>query len=177
MAEAAAKQGYGEDAAQPGVDSREAQNVVDTARFAAKAASGGLMEVMLGELAQQKGQSAAVKQFGQTMVTDHGKANAELKSLAQSKKIALPTAPLPMHQQHIDHLKTLSGAQFDQAYMSMMVKDHQKDIGEFKQATMANQEPAEVKAFAQKTLPVLQRHLALAGKTLATVQKTPAKTQ
>src|SRR4051794_36516517 len=57
--------------------------------FVMDAAKGGLAEVELGQLASQKASSDQVKQFAQRMVTDHGKANDELKSLAQSKQITL----------------------------------------------------------------------------------------
>jgi putative membrane protein len=163
LAETAAESGYGEDAAGAGQQ-------VDTAAFAVKAASAGMMEVALGQLTQQKAINAEVKKFGQTMVDDHGKANKELQSLAAENKIALPTAPLPKHQQHIDHLNNLSGVAFDSAYMSMMVMDHQHDIAEFEKATQNNQENPQVKAFAQKTLPVLKQHLDMAQKTNAKVK-------
>ena len=163
LAETAAESGYGEDAAGAGQQ-------VDTTAFAVKAASGGMMEVSLGQLAQQNGVNAEVKKFGQTMVTDHGKANTELQNLAAAAKIALPAAPLPKHQQHIDHLKSFSGAAFDSAYMAMMVTDHQHDIAEFEKAAQNDQENPQIKAFAQKTLPVLKQHLDLAQKTNAQVK-------
>lgn len=170
MAEEATKQGYAEDATQPGSDTGVAPPV-DTAQFAVKAASGSLMEVALGQMAQQKGMSQDVKAFAQTMITDHGKANAELEAWAKTSNMVLPTAPLPQHQQHIGHLRGLSGAEFDKAYMDMMVKDHQKTISEFQQASQ-NQADPQLKAFAQKTLPVIKKHLDMAQKTHASVQKT-----
>lgn len=174
MAEAALKQGYGEDATGPGADSDVAAQAVDTTQFAVKAASGSLMEVALGQMAQQKAMNQDVKQFGQTMITDHGKANAELEALAKASNMALPTAPLPQHQQHISHLRDLSGAEFDKAYMGMMVLDHQKTIAEFQQAVQHNPDP-KMKDFAQKTLPVLKKHLDMAQKTNTAVQKAPAQ--
>jgi putative membrane protein len=173
MAEAATKQGYAEDATQPGADSG-VDSPVDTAQFAVKAASGSLMEVALGQMALQKGASQDVKQFAQTMITDHGKANAELEAWAKTSNMALPTAPLPQHQQHIGHLRDLSGAEFDKAYMGMMVADHQKTIAEFQQASQ-RETNAQLKVFAQKTLPVLKKHLDMAQKTHASVQKTTTK--
>jgi putative membrane protein len=176
LAEAAAKQGYGEDAARPGVDSRLAEQPLDTTQFAVRAASGSLMEVILGELAEHKGANVEVKEFGLKMAADHKKANEELQSLAGKHKISLPIAPLAKHQKHIDDLEPLSGSLFDKAYMGMMVQAHQQDIAEFEKAAQGSQEKPEIKAFAQKTLPVLQKHLELARKTLADVQKATAKT-
>src|SRR5688572_8398179 len=77
----------------------------DDSKFAVKAASGGMMEVQLGELAQQKASSQRVKDFGAMMVRDHSKANDELKSLAGMKNITLPPAP---GDDHMDHIKNLS---------------------------------------------------------------------
>src|SRR5262249_9556246 len=55
--------------------------------FVKTAAEGGMAEVQLGQLAVEKASNPKVKDFGQRMVTDHGKANDELKSIAASKNI------------------------------------------------------------------------------------------
>jgi putative membrane protein len=126
-----------------------------------EAARGGMAEVELGQLASDKAESSAVKQFAQRMVTDHGKANDELKSLAQSKNIMLPTDLDAKHKATKDRLSKLSGAQFDRAYMQDMVSDHQKDVSEFKKQSTSAKDP-ELKAWAAKTLPTLQEHLQMA---------------
>lgn len=126
--------------------------------FVKKASGGGMLEVQLGQLAVQKAKSQRVKNFGNMMVTDHSNANDELKSLAASKNITVPSALSPEHQKHLDMMKNKSGADFDKAYMSMMVDDHKEDIDEFKkEANSSNNDP--FKSFAAKTLPVLQKHL------------------
>ncbi|QNF31639.1 DUF4142 domain-containing protein [Adhaeribacter swui] len=130
--------------------------------FMLKAASGGMMEVTLGKMAQEKGSNADVKAFGKKMEEDHGKANSELKTVAASKNVTLPVELLAEHQKHVDELSKLSGADFDKHYMSMMVEDHQKDIAEFEKAS--NMEDPDVKGFATKTLPVLKMHLDMAKK-------------
>jgi len=129
----------------------------DDAEFIVKAASGGMMEVELGKMAQEKGQSQRVKDFGAMMVKDHTKANEELKALAGQKGIALPAAPGEDHQKHIDELAKLSGAEFDKRYIELMEKDHDHDVEEFKEAADEAKDAA-VKAFAAKTLPTLQQH-------------------
>ena len=96
--------------------------------FVKNAAKGGLAEVELGQLAADHGASDEVKKFGQRMVTDHGKANDELKSLAQQKNITLPTELDGKHKATHDRLSKLSGAQFDRAYMQDMLQDHRKDV-------------------------------------------------
>ncbi|GAA4395214.1 hypothetical protein GCM10023187_01830 [Nibrella viscosa] len=127
------------------------------ADFAVKAASGGMMEVELGNLAQQKAQNARVKEFGRMMVEDHTKANNELKDLAARKNITLPTSMGEDHRKHVDELRSKSGADFDRAYMDLMVDDHDEDIDLFEKAAN-NAKDADVKAFAAKTLPTLRKH-------------------
>ena len=131
----------------------------DTSEFAVKAANGGMMEVELGRMAQEKGMSKDVKEFGAMMVTDHSKANDELKTLATAKNITLPSTMGEDKQEMVNDLMKLSGKEFDKKYVSMMVDDHQKDVDEFKEAAEDNDIDPDVKAFAAKTLPTLQQHL------------------
>jgi putative membrane protein len=130
-------------------------------QFVMKAASGGLMEVELGKLAQAKASNPKVKEFGSMMVTDHSKANDELKSLAQSKGITLPGTMTDEHQKHVKDLGEKTGDDFDEAYMKMMVDDHKEDVDHFEDCSKDSKD-ADLKAFATKTLPVLQKHLAQA---------------
>jgi putative membrane protein len=125
--------------------------------FMKEAAGGGLAEVELGKLAATKAQNAEVKSFGQMMVTDHTKANTELKSLAAKKNVTLPTDP-GSHKSTMDDLKGLKGADFDEAYVDQMVDDHETDVAAFQQQADNSSDP-DVKAFAAKTLPVLKTHL------------------
>jgi putative membrane protein len=131
--------------------------------FVQMAASGGLAEVQLGKLAQQKATSAEVKQFGQRMVTDHTKANKDLAAAAQKAGITPPTALLPKHQQTADRLGKQSGAEFDKAYMETMVEDHMETVGLFMKEAESGQAP-ELKQLAKQSLPVLEEHLARARK-------------
>ena len=133
----------------------------DKEKFLKDAAQGGMMEINLGKLGTQKGQDPAVKEFAQKLVTDHSKALDELKMIAEKKGITLPTEMAPKHQKMVDHLSSLSGAEFDKAFALHMVKDHKKDIAAFQKASR-NHEDAEVSEFATKTLPTLQEHLRIA---------------
>ncbi len=134
------------------------QTTDDGAEFLTEAASGGMMEVELGKLAQERSQNLQVKEFATMMVKDHSAANDELKQLAMSKNVSLPEAPLPEQQEMINKLKEKTGAEFDKEYVDMMVSDHKEDVDAFQDATDGT-EDADVKAFAAKTLPVLQGHL------------------
>lgn len=129
-----------------------------TVMFMTKAASGGMMEVQLGQLAQQQAGSQRVKDFGAMMVRDHGKANDELKSLASAKNVSLSDSLTAEHKRHVTSLQNKKSTAFDKAYMSMMVQDHQKDIQEFEKASNTLSD-GEVKAFATRTLPLLKTHL------------------
>jgi putative membrane protein len=143
---------------------------VDDKKFAKEAAIGGLTEVQLGKLAQQKASSEAVKQFAQKMIDDHSKAGDQLKQVASSESLSLPDSLDPKHQAAIDKLSKLSGPEFDKAYAKDMVKDHEKDVSEF-QAESQGGTDANVKQFASQTLPVLQQHLELAKDLNKTVKK------
>jgi putative membrane protein len=136
--------------------------------FVTKAAKGGMAEVELGKLAADKASSDTVKKFGQRMVDDHGKANDELKTLAQSKNITLPSEIGPGEKALRDRLMKLSGPAFDRAYMKAMVDDHVKDVNEFRMESKSGKD-ADVKAWAAKTLPTLEEHLKMARDTNGTV--------
>jgi putative membrane protein len=128
------------------------------ADFAVKAANGGLAEVELGKLAQQKASHADVKEFGAMMVHDHSMANMELKELAKKRRISLPDSIGTDEQKLKTELAGKSGAEFDKAYVAAMVKDHQEDIKAFEDARKKVKYP-EMTALIDKTLPVLKKHL------------------
>lgn len=126
--------------------------------FAVKAADGGMMEVMMGELAQKNSTMQELKDYGSMLVTDHTKANDELKALAAKKNINLPGAMSEDHQKKYDDMAKKTGADFDKDFIDMMIDDHQHDIDLFKdEADHGND--AEIKTFAANTLPTLQKHL------------------
>jgi len=129
--------------------------------FAVDAADAGMLEVQAGQLALTKASSAKVKQFAQTMIDDHTKANEELKSLATSKNITLPTAISDKHQKKYDDLASKSGADFDKAYADMMVKDHKDVVDMFKKAADKCNDQ-EVKGWAAEKVPALEHHLSMA---------------
>ena len=138
--------------------------------FVEKAAVGGMAEVQLGNLAQQKAASDQVKQFAARMVTDHTKANDELKRIASKKGVQLPSSLDKKHQSDMDRLQKMSGADFDKAYMSHMVDDHKQDVAEFKKEASSGHD-SDVKSFASKTLPTLEEHLKMAQSTNDAVKK------
>jgi putative membrane protein len=126
--------------------------------FVRDAAQGGQAEVALGRLASDKASDPDVKQFGQMMVQDHSKANDELSSLASTKNWTLPKQPSAEQKRDEDRLSKLSGAQFDKAYMALMVKDHEKDVREFERESKTASD-SDLKEWASKTVPTLRHHL------------------
>jgi len=126
--------------------------------FANKAAIGGMAEVALGKLALTKTSNSDIKKFAQMMVDDHGKANDELKQVAQKKNISLPPTVDAEHQAKLDSLGKLSGASFDIAYVNLMVDGHEKTLT-LMQDEANNGKDADLKAFAAKTAPVVKTHL------------------
>ena len=156
--------------------STQSENNADES-FAKEAAIGGMAEVELGQLAADKGASQGVKSFGQQMVTDHGKANDELKSIASRKSITLPTTLDAKHQSTKDRLSKLSGAAFDRAYIREMVRDHQDDSMAFRRESEQGKDP-DIKAFATKTLTIVEHHLQMAKElqqTAAGATKTSSR--
>ena len=130
-----------------------------TNEFAVKAANGGMLEVELGRMAEEKAASKDVKDFGAMMVKDHSKANEELKTIAATQNITLPSTLGEDEQKHVNDMAKLSGAEFDKKYVSMMVDDHKDDIDLFKKAVDDEKTNQAVKDFASKTLPTLQKHM------------------
>lgn len=130
----------------------------DDAKFATAAADGGMAEVALGKLALQKSSNAKVKDFATMMVSDHGKANEQLMTIAKAKNITLPAAVSADHQKKMDDLTKMTGADFDKAYVDAMVDGHTKTLS-LMQDEAKDGKDAELKEFAAKTAPIVQTHL------------------
>jgi len=168
-----------------GSTQKSTKNATSTTRtlsdteFAKMAAEGGLAEVKLGQLAEEKGTDQAVKDFGKRMVTDHSKADDSLKTAASDDKIELPSDLSAKDQAAYNRLSKLSGEAFDRTYARDMVRDHRTDIAEFRQEAQDGKD-ASIKGFASQTLPTLEDHLKLARQvlrsTLATNGNTTKKT-
>jgi putative membrane protein len=126
--------------------------------FMKQASIGNEAEIQLGQMAQQKASSPAVKRFAARMVKDHSAADDQLKNIAASQHLSLPTALDPQHKDQAAALSRLSGPQFDRAYMQLMVKEHTEDVSKFQKESKEAHDDT-VKQFAVATLPVLESHL------------------
>jgi putative membrane protein len=160
-----------EPSARPAAGGSAAKSSSTDAVFIRTAAMDGLAEVEHGRLATQNASSADVKQFGQRMVDDHSKAGDELKSLAAQKNVTLPTELDQKHRAMQAKLAKLKGEAFDKAYMSHMVMAHQQAVTLFQHEAKAGKN-ADAKAWAAKTLPVLQEHYKAARTLNATKTRT-----
>lgn len=123
-------------------NSGDVGQVMEDKMFLRKAAEGGIAEVKLGQLAAQKGSSDEVKAFGQKMVDDHTKMNDEMAQVADSLGVMLPKSMNKEDQAEYDKLNGLSGNDFDMEYLSFMVKDHHKDLHEFRMEAASHADPA-----------------------------------
>jgi putative membrane protein len=145
---------------QPDTSLKSATPSVDEkcVEFATKAANAGMKEIELGKWAQEYATRQDVKDFGAAMITDHTNAAAELKSIAATKNVTLPTMVPEGVRNDIDKMKTKKqGKEIDKAYVDEMVKDHKDAVKLFEDASK-NATDADLKNFAAKTLPTLQHH-------------------
>ncbi len=131
--------------------------------FMTEAIEGDMSEVSMGRLAQQKGQSDQVKQFGQALQQDHSEHLQKAQQLASQNGMKMPSEPSKKQKAIYSRLEGMSGGRFDQAFAQAMVRDHQEDIKKYQKQAAAN---SPLSDFAQQTVPVLQKHLDMA-KSLA----------
>lgn len=134
------------------------QTRVDDKKFLKDAAMGSMTETQIGKLAAEKGSSDNVKQFGQKLASDHAKAAEELKQVAAKENVQIPESLDSKHQSKVDKLSKLSGPQFDKAFVKDQMKDHEKDVDNYKAEAQYGTNP-DVKMVAAKQLPTLQQHL------------------
>ena len=141
--------------------------------FVQIAAVGGMSEVELGKLAQQKGASEHIQAFGKQMVQDHGKANDMLAKAAKAAGIDLPDGLDATHQFIHDRLAKLKGEDFDLAYLDAQLTAHQvsTQLLEFEIGSGQNQ---GLMNFAIANLPVVLQHLDYAQKIIGKLRGATA---
>jgi putative membrane protein len=130
----------------------------DDAKFAVDAANGGMTEIELSKLAQQKATNSKIKDFANMMVMDHTKAGDELKAVATMKNITLPDSLNADSKQAVADLAAKTGKDFDKAYVDKMVYDHKATVDMFEDASKKLKDP-DLKGFVDKTLPTIKGHL------------------
>ncbi len=138
--------------------------------FLTKAINAGMKEVKVSELAEKNARNEQVRSFAKDLVKDHTKANKELLDQAKNLRVAV-AAGLPQDQKtKVDNLGKLTGADFDREYIRMMVDDHKEAITLFETEARTGKN-ADLKSFAEKTLPTLRQHLKHAEQTMQTLQQ------
>ena len=130
-------------------------------KFIMDAAYSNLAEISAGNMALQKGESPDVKSYAQKMIDAHTKAHDELKQLASTKGVTLPTEPKPKDKSMAMKMEKMSGMAFDKAYMKSQVKGHKETEAAF-QKELNGGKDAETKAWAEKTFPEIQSHTKMA---------------
>lgn len=131
------------------------------AAFVEQAAVSGMFEIEAAKLALTRSQSQAVRTFAEQMIRDHEAIATALKAAVQEARgdFAMPATLDAKHQQMLDQLKAAgSGASFDAAYAGSQVKAHEAAVGIFT-AYASDGDQTALRAFAERQVPVLQRHL------------------
>ena len=124
--------------------------------FLKKAIEGNFAEVSMGDLAQQNGQSDAVKSYGRMLSTDHAAANQKALDAAKGLGMNPPSGPNAKQKAERDKMAKMSGADFDKMLATHMVADHKKDIAEYKKASKNKDAAGE---YASGQIDTLQQHL------------------
>lgn len=144
----------------------------DSQKFIKAAIQGDIAEVDVGKLAQEKGQSDAVKQYGAMLVKDHGAHKTKAEEVAKQLGVEPPTGSSLGAKTTYAKLKLLSGKSFDKSFAKSMVKDHQDDIKEYKKEASKSDVAGQL---AKETLPTLQHHLQAAQQLTARTQKQSSR--
>jgi putative membrane protein len=130
--------------------------------FIRDAIQGNLAEIQLGQLAQDKAQSADVKSYGQMLVTADSASNKLAEKVAEQIGITVPTEPTVSQKAMYDQMSRLSGTAFDRAFVREMIAEHKMNIPRFQNEAKKTNDP--VADFANQTLPILKKHLDAAQK-------------
>ncbi len=146
---------------------QQPQSLASDSAFIARAGSAGLLQVKLGKLAEQKGKSTSVVEFGKRMVADYSKANEELASAARNAGFPAPVL-LRQDQQIFDRFNNMGRSSFDKNYMAEMVKQHNEEAQLFQQESREGRVQS-LKQLASKMLPGVEQRLSLATQTAGSV--------
>lgn len=130
----------------------------DDKEFMTKAAQGSMREVALGRQIAARSTNPDVKALGDRAAADHARVHEELKQIAARKGLRLPIQLKEDHQEELREMTELSGAKLDAEYTEEMVEEHEEDVKTFREAAREVNDP-ELRAWAAKTLPMLERHL------------------
>lgn len=151
---------YAEDRNELAAESNEQKFQAETKRdadFVYDAVAAQFAEIKLAELANQRSHSNEVKQLAEKIQTDHSASLNQLKTLAQAKAISVPVEETDASERRLENIADESGDEFDQKWCGDMLDMHDESIGKFEKR-LNNTEDAELKAYLEKSLPVLKQH-------------------
>jgi putative membrane protein len=136
-----------------------AQNRVPTevTDFLIEAVDARMMDLAQGRLAKERGTTAAIREYGDLMINDQTRLLNELKIIAASKEIVLPSTISRKKEDALAELRDEEGEAFDEKFIRMMITDHRRDVSKFRTATSFDD--GDVKTFATNNLPLIQSHL------------------
>ena len=127
--------------------------------FLKDAAADGIYEVEAARIASERAQDPAVKSFAEKLVKEHSEANDQLRNLASSRNVDLPSEPGMMQRHTLSSLRKDKVSDLDRDFVKKMTKDHEADIKQFEKMSRDAKDP-DVRAWAEKMLPTLRDHLA-----------------
>jgi putative membrane protein len=130
-------------------------------QFVQKATAADLAEINLARLGEKHATGAGVKDYVKRLMADHGKSSKELLQIANKLGLKPAAQMNAKHEQTLEKLARIKGQEFDREFTTCMVHDHHAAIALYK-SEAKNGKDASLKAFAEKTLPVLQEHLRMA---------------
>lgn len=134
----------------------------NTQEFVKKAAIGDMYEIQSSKMVIDRAQGGEFKAFAQKIVDDHTKSSNELKGIVQKMQgVEVPSQLDAKHKQMIDQLQAASGARLERQYKDQQISAHNEAISLF-ESYSKDGDNAELKSFAQKTLPALKQHLQMA---------------
>jgi putative membrane protein len=136
-----------------------AAHAQDPQEFLRKAIKGDNSEIMLGHMAENRGADPAVRHFGHTLVEDHTMARDQAMHVASRMGVSPPDGPAREAMMERDRLSGMHGRQFDREFVHYMIDDHQKDIGDFRDAAQMR---GPASRMAREQLPTLRKHLEMA---------------
>lgn len=134
--------------------------------FITKAAQSDMTEIQTSQLALQKSQTKAVRDFAQEMIREHTNSSKELKPIAMSKNVTLPKDIGPENKALLASLRKVNGKNFDRAYMQGQVQAHTKTLAEYQKYLEQGQDQ-QLKPFAAKISPIVAHHLQMAQSMIA----------
>jgi putative membrane protein len=146
--------------------------------FLKKAAEINLTEIQLGQIAEKVSSDPNVKKLASVIIKDHQEANKSLERLAASKGVTLPTEPSIWEKRDISSLEKEQGDKFNKEFLTFNQKGHEKALALFEKESARTQDP-DIKAWANKMVPSLREHLAMAlqGKPQAVAEKQKQQQQ